>query len=844
MPRHPDAIGYLNDLTIEVDKHWFTMACSLAAISGKSTLDRQDIDTLLALFTEQASFLGVTPLGTLTTTVTTSAVASDFLETLSSFSNFKRLEGTLQVSFAKRITLIFGANGSGKSSLCESLKVLACPEPPTRPIHNVRADGTATPGFSYKFKTDASAQTWTPIIGYGPRRSTVKYFDAGIALKNVRSAVEPGRVIELTPFKLHVFEWAKSLTIQFREALQIIQSDNALKLKSELDQISVHFGKFKGRPLSFIDEKTAGNLTAEIKIGEAFTDQALLEMKLTAMSELEKATSEEGLKLLKAERRELEAFLAEIETLLDSAEGLWEINPGVKAKELAAKQAAQEVLAKELIPEGVTLERLLSLIRPASTLCRFENAVHQACPLCRRDLGVPEIALFQKYHELLADGLDKDITALRGDLKKAGDLAEVIAKINPAEWNKSSTLSVGMLTEAKAGAAIIKGNCGLEVEHTSEAITALDALTALCVKGTESLEQKTKTIETAEKGRGELLKQLAELRAEIEPLEYAWAIFDRIAGLKETERMAQAAVYWNSSLSTFTPLLRKITEAAKKAHEELVVSDFENRLNAEYKALTEKDMIAFGVKLKNIGGDATVTVSSKIGGKEIEDVLSEGEQRVHALALFFAELETCSESVLVFDDPISSFDYNYIANYCRRLRDFAQSHPARQIIILTHNWEFFVQLQKTIHDARPSIEIEIQVLENCSSVAEYSEDVTKLKSDISALLTQPGEPKKTEKEKLAGQMRRLIEAVVNRHVFNNQRHQYKQKSNAVSSFHEFTKLVRLDPAEATTLKDLYADLSISEHDDPRNAYVNTDKATFQSRYDRIINIESAVISRR
>ncbi len=81
-------------------------------------------------------------------------------------------------------------------------------------------------------------------------------------------------------------------------------------------------------------------------------------------------------------------------------------------------------------------------------------------------------------------------------------------------------------------------------------------------------------------------------------------------------------------------------------------------------------MAAFGVKLARKGADAAVTVLPQVGGKGIEGVLSEGEQRLHALALFFAELETCPQSVLVFDDPISSFDYNYIANYCARLRDF------------------------------------------------------------------------------------------------------------------------------------------------------------------------------
>jgi wobble nucleotide-excising tRNase len=254
-------------------------------------------------------------------------------------------------------------------------------------------------------------------------------------------------------------------------------------------------------------------------------------------------------------------------------------------------------------------------------------------------------------------------------------------------------------------------------------------------------------------------------------------------------------------------------------------------------------MAALGVKLARKGTDATVTVLPQVGGRGIDGVLSEGEQRVHALALFFAELETCPQSVLVFDDPISSFDYNYIANYCIRLRDFTVKHPARQIIVLTHNWEFFVQLQTTINQARLDKNLSVHVIENCTVVADYSEKIDELKTDIDAVLAAAGEPTKAKKEEVAGKMRRLIEAIVNTHVFNNQRHQYKQKNQPIAVFLDFTKIVALLQAEANTLRDLYAKLSITEHDDPRNAYVKTDKAVFQTRYDTIVEIETAIKAR-
>lgn len=842
MPKHPDAVGYLNDLAKEVNEQWFRMVCDLAAVSGVSTLDQPMLDTLFALYMGRASYIGIKPSAAVAASAV-AAVPADALEQLSGFTNFKLLGDALDVSFKKPVTLIFGANGSGKSSLCESLKVLATPGQPSRPLENVRATGAATPTFRFRFKSDVNPQTWTPAVGYGPRRATVKYFDTAVAVQNVTNAVEPGRVIVVAPFKLHTFEWAKALTTKFREVLQRAQLDNAATLTQALQAIRTGFAKFKARPLALIEDKTVSMLAAQIKLGEEFKNQELLREKRAAAAELEKATSEEGLKLLRAEHRELESLLTALNSLLSSAVELWALEPANKAKTLAGKQAAQELLAKELIPEGSTLDSLLALLRAASPMCKMDAAAEHACPLCKRGLGVSEVELFKQYHGLLVGELEKDITDLKADLTKARELAAAVGQIDRKAWDKCKTIADEVLTAAKTGAELIVASCDISKEPTVEAKAALESLRASAVTWAAQMESKKTAIDAAAKGRDELVKQLAKLRTEIEPLEYAQAIADGLEKLREAQRMVDNAQFWNAKLPAFTQVLKRITGTAKDAHEDLVVTDFEARLDSEYRALAEKDMAAFGVKLARKGADASVTVLPQVGGKGIEGVLSEGEQRLHALALFFAELETCPQSVLVFDDPISSFDYNYIANYCARLRDFTVKHPTRQTIVLTHNWEFFVQLQTTLNVAGLNNHLSVQVLENCAVVADYSEKIDDLKTDISAVLAAAGEPTKAKKEETAGKMRRLIEAVVNTHVFNDQRHQFKQKTQQITAFPHFTKVVALLPAEATTLRDLYAKLSITEHDDPRTAYVNTDKAMFQTRYNQILGIETAIIGR-
>ncbi|MDD5007242.1 MAG: AAA family ATPase [Syntrophorhabdaceae bacterium] len=842
MPTHPDAIGYLNDLAKEIDEPWFKMVCDLVAVSGVSTLDQLMLDTLIAFYTGRASYIGIKPAAS-AVAVSAPAVATDFLEHLSGFANFKLLCDTLELSFKKRVTLIFGANSSGKSSLCESLKVLATPGLPNRPLENVRATGVATPTFRFKFRSDAAPQMWTTTVGYGSRGTTVKYFDTAIAIQNVTNAVEPGRVIVLAPFKLHVFERVEALTARFREALQRAQQDNLLELDRALQAIRTDFAKFNTRPLAVIEDKTVSTLAAQIKLGETFKDQKLLGEKQAAVAELEKATSEEGLKLLQAEHRELESLLTSVNTLLISAEDLWTLDPANKAKTLSEKQAAQEALAKTLIPVGSTLDDLLALLRAAFPMCKMDEATGLACPLCRRDLGITEVDLFKQYHALLIGDLEKEINIIKGDIAKAGELATTVGQVDRETWDKYKTIPEEILSAAKTYSVLIVTNCGISKGPTVEAKGALESLKSAVTNWMTQLESKKTAIDTAAKGRDALVTPLTTLRTEIEPLEYAQAVADRLETLKAAYKMADKSQFWNAKLPTFRQVLKRVTERAKDAHEELVVLDFEARLDAEYKALAEKDMAAFGVKLARKGDQATVTVLPQVGGKDIDGILSEGEQRLHALALFFAELETCPQSVLVFDDPISSFDYNYIANYCTRLRDFTLKFSDRQIIILTHNWEFFVQLQTTLNQAGLNGHLSVHVLENCAIVADYSEKIDVLKNDINAILAAAGEPTKPKKEELAAKMRRLIEAVVNTHVFNHQRHQYKQKSQVVTEFQRFTKVVALLPVEATGLHDLYAKLSITEHDDPRAAYLNTDKTMFQTRYNQILDIETAIRGR-
>ena len=83
----------------------------------------------------------------------------------------------------------------------------------------------------------------------------------------------------------------------------------------------------------------------------------------------------------------------------------------------------------------------------------------------------------------------------------------------------------------------------------------------------------------------------------------------------------------------------------------------------------------------------TAHENSSISGKLLKEILSEGEQRMIALASFFAEISLSPDTVssIVFDDPVSSLDHVYVRKFADRLRQEAKE---RQVVVFTHDLYF------------------------------------------------------------------------------------------------------------------------------------------------------------
>jgi ABC-type Mn2+/Zn2+ transport system ATPase subunit len=680
-------------------------------------------------------------------------------------------------------------------------------------------------------------------MGHGPLSMTIKYFDSSVATRNIKVAVAPERIIEITPFKLNLFEVVKGHIEAFRKELQCLQGLNITELTLAAQSIRITFQEYpKSTAASFADRRI-DLIDAEVALGENFTDEALRITKSAELTDLTRATSVEGLTALRSEQRDLESLISSLEKVQGFATSGWAFNLAQTSSALVEKRMEQRALAEVFIPKGVSLDGFMALLELTAAVCPLDEAEGHNCPLCQRSLGEYEIELFKRYHELLNGLVEKDIETLQTSLTKAEEHLAAITAIKPEQWRELVTIPPNLLAEAINVTEPLFVDSKAVQDPSVESMAALLSLGALVNRMKELANAKENAIISATADRTTLLASLSHLQQEVGQLNYASAVATNLAKFKAVQQKMKIADFWDGTFAGFPPVLKRITTKAKVAYVDLVVSDFETRLNAEYSILAERSMESFCVKLAQKGEEATVTMLPQVGGEDIGDVLSEGEQTVHALALFFAELETCSHCVLVFDDPIASFDYNYSDNFANRLAKFCKEHPQRQVIVLTHSWECFVQLQLALRRKHLSQESSIQVIESCRQIAEYSDKLDALKEQINTILNMNGEPTPQEKESLAGDLRRLIETVVNSLVFNNERHQFKQKPQSVSTFEQFTKVTPLTVDEAALLKELFAKLSHSEHDDPLNDYTTASKASFQTRFDQIMQVASSIESR-
>ena len=621
------------------------------------------------------------------------------LQRISEIQHVNAVENDSTIPFGHQgITVIYGENGSGKSSYARVLK-RACRARDTKEsilpnIFDSDEEGPVTAIIKIaEGATKDIELPWTDGEDSDERLASIAFFDSRCA----RVIVDENNEATYIPYGCEAFDGLVRLVKDVKVRLQ---AEKPTPMEPTGTDVSAGTDAE-----AFLENLNRNTKPADIDSATKWTQSH--ETKLTELTV--RIAQSDSDKLIKEVRRlestanrtgELAGAIATAIIGL-SKDVVSQINSQfgeIKAAENAVKIAAQASLQDEPLPSGISNEwRLLyEAAKEYSSKVAYQDSGFPAlgsgklCVLCQQELVEEARNRLQRFRSFMEDNSEQTYQSAQNKLRKITD--EIIALKIPNSSDYGNVLDELSAEERKA------------VEHTLELLEKERNRLKSVVPGDEELtpgndfpdnnrtlaELKTK-LETAGAN--------AKKDADPEALKAMVRSRDELASrkvLNHIEKEIRIYVDQKKGEFKYDQIIhglntRSISEKSKEIISAGLSPQLQHDLANELKGLCADHLpLAVNITGREGGARHQLTLNAARRAK-LSDILSEGELSVVAIASFMAELGgTPVQSPIVFDDPVSSLDHQYSRLIARRLVDDAKR---RQVIVFTHNIAFLVEIR-------------------------------------------------------------------------------------------------------------------------------------------------------
>ena len=618
------------------------------------------------------------------------------LLTLDQVANVNALAPGQQLRFGSdALTIIYGDNGTGKSSYARILKKLCRARGASpRLLQNVLDDtASGVPRATLRYRADGEDAVFRWQEGSTPPAalSEISVFDSVSASAYVGEKTDLAYrpvVLSILHLTARACERVRSRLAAERRALertpqdpvaQLVNANTAagrrvqsISLLTDLEELA-SFAQ-----LSEAEERLLPELRSAVALASAGRSERARANNTNAIE----ATTELGVAIRALGEQVSRQKLEEIRLAALAAQ--------------SSESGYRDLLTslQDMPLPGVGSPEWLELWRAAeafSNAAPYPSEDHpytgegSRCVFCQQPLEPEAVARLERWREMLASQLATDarknrrkLTNLLDGLPTPGAREELFgAPLRTLDDDSPARLAVVQLLD-EVDSLIVR------VRETPTAHVATpsneDALTKLRLH-LKALRLTATSLQSAVAEHTATNKQIMELEAR-KRLSEAMPIVRQ-----EVSRLRTIAAYHKCERDTSTnAITMKVTSLTQK-----YVSESLNRT-----FLQELQTLGFrhvALNLANTGGSqGSVFHRVEIPGSDepLSHVVSEGEARCLALASFLTELTTSERaSGIIFDDPVSSLDHRWRDAIARRLVVEAKS---RQVIVLTHDIVFTVAL--------------------------------------------------------------------------------------------------------------------------------------------------------
>ncbi|MFA5762744.1 MAG: chromosome segregation protein SMC [Bacilli bacterium] len=678
---------------------WIQTAAARIVLSQKLP-SREELSELADLALAEAAGLSGTsfekfPSGVF---VSRSAVSDLRLQKIENVIGVNALQHGVNLEFQGDITVVFGQNGSGKSGFARLIKhacgartrIELVPDVfsanPPEPEAQIAVSENGTPAV-FSWRMSGGSIEGLRHVHVFDSVAAARYFTAGN-----EATYEPKRL----RFLSSLVEVADLVSAELRRRKSALTSTlPAFPRELEGTAAEIFLSNLR-HDVQDVDVE-AMCIWSEYDSERKKAIEASLKETDVAGRLKEVTTRKKGLALFETQVTGLKRALSNSNTAV-----LIKARSDAMAKRKAASEDAERVFRNAAL-DGVGKEswRLLwERARAYSELSAYPGTTFPVmergsrCVLCHQLLDAESRKRFIDFEMFVKGGLEAAATTADTELKRLW--AELPTLPEKMKWLVDAE-AIGM-DEAQAERLL------------SEIEKMLLTLKSPTIKGTVnypvwrpldkaieaarlSLTQlETALAEVQKSGkRDEQEKLLRELRAAEWFYQNGAAVRAEVIRLRAVHQIEEAERLANT---------HALTQKKNALAEDELARGYRERFLVELELLGGKRLSIEPVPLQEGKGKVSFSLSFKNAKQRAnaETVLSEGENRIVALAAFLADMTGSDQTTpFIFDDPISSLDQEYEERVVERLVDLART---RQVVIFTHRLSLLALLEDATEAAK------------------------------------------------------------------------------------------------------------------------------------------------
>jgi energy-coupling factor transporter ATP-binding protein EcfA2 len=619
------------------------------------------------------------------------------LVSISNVENVSALAVGKTIEFSQTgLTVIYGNNGSGKSSYAKVLKnaCLTRGEAPAI-ISNVFSKNTGLPSAHIQVSSSGNTESvhWQNTQESNPKLKSIRVFDSNSSIHYLSKS----DALDFKPAALNLLD--ELLKASAHITVQIKQDEKNYSRCVVLPEMN------PGTEASKLS--ISSNTSVEKIESLCATKDESIELKQLQNEILELSSNTPEVLRGKYKKRRLrllpfQAFLSNLVEKLSSENiKLYSLNYTNNVKARAAATALSSSTFSGLPVANIGSDEWLTMWRAVESFLgddysevNFPLKEGDHCPTCLQLVDSTSATRQASFNDYLQSQLQKEAedalinwNANRKTLNKLGFSTEpYTAILTEIETNSAElkTLFDDMITSLSVRTSNIlsdepKFDCdevnlraltwlNLQINALSENEKAVqdDAVKALIITN-----KKLRTLEIEDREKIRTSKAL---------------ILTEIDKAKKRDMLSK--IKQSASTIAITKLINEICDSSE-------IGKMQTFFNLELEKLGFKH---FEIETSTKGTKGLQNFSIKLPNNpaKLLDIVSEGEQKCISLASFFAELEADSRrSAIIFDDPVNSLDHIWRQKFATRI---AKEAEQRQVIVLTHDLPFLKMMQETSSD--------------------------------------------------------------------------------------------------------------------------------------------------